>query len=127
LDTRTKIKNLSELRPLLVRDAWVILAGEFDPLTVEAIELIEKTRLPHHRLLVVLRSNTDELLSTDARAVLLAGLRSVDAVLVASREDWSVLTRQMGSVPIVGEAGGGRKRSEFEALVLARQRMAVDA
>ena len=113
-----------------MRDAWVSLAGEFDPLTAEAIELIEKTRLPHHRLLVVLRSNTDELLSTDARAVLLAGLRAVDAVLVASREDWSVLTRQMrqmGSVPIVEEADGGRKRSEFEALVLARQRMAVQA
>ena len=127
MDTRAKIKNLPELRPLLVRDAWVILAGEFDPLTAEAIELIEKTRIPGHRLLVVLRSNSDELFSTDARAVLLAGLRSVDAVLVASREDWIVLTSQMGSVPIVEEAGGDRKRSEFEALVLARQRTAAQA
>lgn len=125
MDTRAKIKNLSALCPLLVRDAWVILAGEFDPLTAEAIELIEKTRLPRYRLLVVLRSNTDELLSPDARAVLLAGLRSVDAVLVASPEDWSVLTGQMGFVPIVEETGGGRKRSEFEALVLARQRVAI--
>jgi hypothetical protein len=125
LDTRAKIKNLPELRTLLLRDAWVILAGEFDPLTAEAAEFIEKTRLPGHSLLVVLRSNSDELLSADARAILLAGLRSVDAVFVANPQDWSVLTLQMGSLPVLEEAGSYLKRCEFEGLVLARQRMAV--
>lgn len=127
MDTRAKIKNLPELRPLLVRDPWVILAGEFDPLTAEAAEFIEKKRLPGHRLLVVLRSNADELLSAEARAVLLAGLRSVDAVLVANPEDWNVLIRQMGPARVIEDLGSGGKRSEFEARVLARFGTATQA
>jgi phosphopantetheine adenylyltransferase len=120
LDTRAKIRTREELRPLLAQGNWTILAGEFDPVTAGVAELFAKSRRAERKLLVVLRSSPEESLSAEARAVLVAGLRAVDAVFVAGDEEWRRFAAER-SVPVI-EEDGARGRQDFEALVCARQR-----
>jgi hypothetical protein len=120
LDTRVKIKNLNDLRSLVSEDQWTALVGAFDPFTADTVETIERARTPGRKLLVVIRSEPDELLSAESRAILLAGVRSVNAVHVAETDEWrSVL--ENGSVPIVEEENPRHRRQEFAALVQAKQ------
>ena len=126
MDTRVKIKNLDELRSLVAEDRWTALVGAFDPLTAEAVETIERARTPGRKLLVVVRSEPDELLSAESRAILLAGLRSVDAVHVAETEDWRSVV-ESGSVSIVEQENPCRPRQEFRALVQAKQNASPEA
>jgi hypothetical protein len=126
LDTRAKIRNLSELRSFAAQSGWAILAGQFDPLTAETVERIENAILSGRKLLVVVRSAPDDLLSAEARAVLLAGLRAVDAVFIAETDEWRSLVGG-GPLAMLDDDGGACIRHEFEALVLARQEAAAQA
>jgi phosphopantetheine adenylyltransferase len=119
LDTRDKIKRLEDLRPLLAENSWTALVGAFDPLMAESVALIERAHTPGHKLLIVVRSEPNELLSAQARAVLLAGVRFVDAVHVAETDDWRSVIESV-FIPITEEEGDCRRREEFEALVEAR-------
>lgn len=91
-------------------------------MTAEVAGLFANVRSGGRRLLVVLRSSEEELLSAEARAVLVAALRSVDAVFIACDEDWRLLVPE-GSVPVV-ECDGHRR--DFEALVLAKREKAPE-
>ncbi len=111
------------MRPLFSQGNWIIVAGEFDPVTAEVAGFFVKMRTRGRRLLVVLRSSAEELLSAEARAVLVAGLRSVDAVFIARDEDWRSVVAE-GSAPVV-ECDGSRWRHDFEALVCRRSSLDI--
>jgi bifunctional ADP-heptose synthase (sugar kinase/adenylyltransferase) len=121
LDTRQKIISPEGLSPLLAHGSWTILLGEFDPLTQDSVDYIERVRQPGRKLLVAVRSVPGELLNAEARAVLLAGLRAVDGVVILPQGNPDALTRFAGSVPVIHELESTRRRNEFDALVLARQ------
>src|SRR5690242_6754748 len=105
---------------MLSQGSWTIVAGELDPVTAEVADFLANARSPGRKLLVVLRSNEEELLSAETRAVLVAGLRSVDAVFIARDEGWRSLAAQR-SVPVVKD-DASRRRHDFEALVCAHRR-----
>ena len=87
-------------------------------MTAEVADFLANARSPGRKLLVVLRSNEEELLSAETRAVLVAGLRSVDAVFIARDKGWRSLAAE-GSVSLV-ENDGSHWRHDFEALVLTK-------
>jgi hypothetical protein len=120
LDTRVKIKNLDELRSLIAEGSWTALIGAFDPVTADVVQTIERARTPGRKLLAVVRSEPDDLLSAESRAILLAGLRSVNAVYVAKCEEWrSVIETR--SLLVIEQQNPFRAREEFAALVQAKQ------
>lgn len=126
MDTREKIRNLEDLRVTLSRDAWTIVAGFFDPLTAEAAERVAGLAAGGRKLLVVIRPCGRELLSVDARAALMAALRSVDAVLIEASPEWRDLAQRNPLITIEEDAAADLRRAqEFERLVLDRQTIAV--
>lgn len=122
MDTRNKIRSLGDLRETLLRDAWTVAVGSFDPLTVETAEYAAALTVEGRKLLVVIRPRDNELLSVEARAILMAALRCVDAVLMETSSEWRELVRQNPSARIDEDAASDVRRSqEFERLVLERQ------
>jgi hypothetical protein len=124
LDTRNKIRIWEETAPALERGRWSIVAGEFDPLTAAIAERIASLSGPGFRLLVVIERGVDPLSDAASRAVLLAGLRNVDAVTIAPPAEWRAVAANAG-VRIHEDAEPGAGRREFEQQVAARQRMAL--
>lgn len=124
MDTRNKIKIWEEMAPALERGGWSILAGEFDPLTADSAGQIASAAKPGMRLLVVIERGSDPLFDTHSRAVLLAGLRNVDAVTIEPPAEWRAIAANAGA-RIHEDAEPDAGRREFEQQVAARQRMAV--
>jgi hypothetical protein len=120
VNTREKIKSWDELRPELERGSWLILTGEFDPLTPELAKAIEGCLTPAARTLVVIQRGWNPLLDVNARAVLLAALRSVDAVAIDSGQDLHELAVSNARVHVVNGCDCGNRES-FERRVLSRQ------
>ena len=112
---------MEALSSLLADGSWTILAGEFDPLTKDSIDYVERVRAPGRKLLVAVESVPGELLSAEARAVLLAGLRAVDGVVILPPETSDILASVAGSLPVIHDPESLRRREEFEALVIARE------
>jgi hypothetical protein len=80
---------------------------------------------PGRKLLVVVQSSKDELLTSDVRAILIAALRPVDAVLVESSDEWRQAVKGNPAALIVEDPSGEQKREhEFRALILNRHRQA---
>lgn len=92
MDTRNKILTLEEARRLdkpltIVSTASTVLRAEF-------VKELEALRRAGTALLAVVLPAEPELLSCPARAELLAGLRAVDYVAIAEREElagWNVV------------------------------------
>lgn len=124
MDTRKKIKTWEEMVPALERGGWSIVAGEFDPLTANIAVRIASLSEPGFRLLVVIERGVDPLFDTASRAVLLAGLRNVDAVTIEPPAEWRGVAANAG-VRIHEDAEPDADRREFEQQVAARRRMAV--
>lgn len=121
MNTREKIRTLEELRPSLARDAWTVVTGRFDPLTAHVAEELQSLTSGGRKLLVVIQHHEDELLSADARAVLLAALRPVDAVLVEDSNDWREVAGRNSKAKLVEDAVADEARTQnFKALVLSR-------
>ncbi len=126
MDTREKIRNLEDLRETLSRDAWTVAAGFFDPMTAEAGERVAGLSAAGRNLLVVIRPRDNELLSVEARAIMVAALRAVDAVLIETSPEWRDLVRRNPSARIDEDTVADLRRSqEFERLVLDQQTAAV--
>jgi hypothetical protein len=117
MDTRQKIITLEQV---LRGDNWVAAAGTFDPLTLEQAERLAALagREPGRKLLAVVEPGNRTLLSAEARAALVAGLRVVDAVVVATAQQ----VRARGLAIEEDPAGEQRRSSNFVEFVLARQR-----
>ena len=79
MDTRTKIIPAIEAQRLMENGA-VAVSGYFDPLTLAHAERLQSFKRPGSLLLVVISSPPDPILSSLARAQLVAGLACVDRV-----------------------------------------------
>ena len=79
MDTRTKIIGAQEAQRLAANGAFTV-SGYFDPLTLAHAERLQSLKRAGALLLVVISSPPDPILSTLARAQLVAGLACVDHV-----------------------------------------------
>jgi len=87
VDTRTKIKSWAEAGELIGSLSHgtakgVVVTGFFDPLLAEHALRLEEIASVRGRVIVALNDAPSVLLPVRARAELLAGLRSVDSVLL---------------------------------------------
>jgi len=87
MDTRNKILTLDALRQLdrpltVVATSTAVLRAGF-------VKELEALRTPGHALVVALLPAEPELLPVHARAEVMAGLRAVDFVVIATMEDLS--------------------------------------
>jgi len=121
VDTREKIISEEQLPELLASGTWLAVVGRFDPMTaVEAERLAEFARLG--KVLGIVLENEEALLPADARAVLVASLRDVSAVLVAHAQKWEALLPKSAALSVVEDlAGEGARRQEFIECVLNRR------
>ncbi len=117
MDTREKLVVLDHLPALLENGKWAVVAGLFDPLTLAQAERIAAFADAGQNILAVVTPDPDTLLSAEARAALVAGLHSVNAVVIADTTEI-----RMPGIPIHEDAAAERERSaEFVRFVLRRQ------
>lgn len=127
MDTRQKIKTFAELRPLLEHGAWTIFAGEFDPLTPALAARVESRVSPGFRLLAVVQPGSDTLLDAPSRAVLIAALRAVDAVMIEASCEWRPWAASNPDLRVIEDRETSlRDRREFEQLVIGRHAASAD-
>jgi hypothetical protein len=115
MDTREKIIATEDIPD----SDWIAVVGLFDPLTVNQAQRIAdvRTREPQRPLLAVVLPGENTLLSAEARAALVAGLRNVDAVVIANADQ--IVSR---GLPLEHDPAAEQRRStEFVEFVLARQ------
>ena len=129
MDTRDKVKTLSQSDDLLAHGRWTIVIGYFDPLTVEHATCLHQLVSPETKLMAVIAIENDDLLPAMARAALVASLRDVDAV-VADEAEWRLwVTGHADSLTghqVIDRREEDRLlRSQFERHVLRRQAMPV--
>ena len=123
MDTREKIVDLENLPELLSRDAWAVVPGYFDPLTAEQAQRVRSFAESGHKVLIIVQSQADSLLTAEARAELGAALRTVSAVTISRHDEWRSLIPGSARVVLFEDEAGERKRSEkFVEFVLQRQR-----
>lgn len=123
VDTREKIQTWEELRPALANGKWRILAGSFDPLTAEVAARIESGAEAGRKLLIVVQPISHALFDSASRALLLAALRAVDAVMIETSDDWRTVVAKNAAAAVSDEAKVSvQMQREFEQLVVSRQR-----
>lgn len=111
MDTREKIVSPDSLPALLASGDWVAVTGVFDPLTVTQARRIAACARKCDRVLAIVLKGIDTLLEADERAVLMAALRAVDAVVVSESHDWRRMIPSGARVEIVDDPDGERARS----------------
>lgn len=117
MDTREKIITAEQLTKLDGSAEWAAVVGLFDPLTAA-----QARRLHGRNLVAVVLDVPDSLLPAQARAELVAALRNVKAVLIATPETWRMQLPKFCST-IVEDLEEERSRTaEFVDFVLHRQR-----
>jgi hypothetical protein len=114
VDTREKIVPLDELRRRMATGEWMAVVGLFDPLTaLQASRVAEIS--DSGELAAIVLDEPDTLLPVEARAALVAGLRSVRIVSIARRNEWR---------PVLGQAKvfeDSTHSDEFVKFVFERQ------
>jgi hypothetical protein len=127
VDTRKKIKTFEELRPILARGLWTVLVGEFDPLTPAVAARADSYVSPGRRLLVVVQPGSDTLLNPPSRAVLMAAMRVVDAVMIETSDEWRALAVSNPDLEVIEDHEACvRDRRQFERLVIERHAIPVN-
>lgn len=122
MKAKDKIRTWHEIVPALANGSWKIVAGSFDPVTAETAERIQAHVAPGRSLLVVVRPGQDELFDCASRAILVAALRGVDAVMVETSQEWCAALG--GSLALTVEDEDewcAEQKQEFEAFVIKRQ------
>lgn len=101
---------------------WIAAVGHFDPMTAaEAARLAELGK--DRKLLVTVLEQQDALLDASARAALVAALRDVSAVTIASREAWQAAMKDSLAMSVIEDpAGDAARRNAFIEMVLSKQR-----
>jgi glycerol-3-phosphate cytidylyltransferase-like family protein len=136
LDTRKKILSLDEFVAGDTGQPWTAVVGVFDPLTVEVVRYITRLAGAGRKLLVVVGDPVDDrdggqgsatFLNAEARARMLASLRVVDAVVIASAATVRDAFRSANiDVHFEEDTDADRQRSErFVQYVMDRQASAV--
>ena len=104
MDTREKIVPVEQLAARLGGEPWLAVVGTFDPLTLAQAERLAKLSGNGKAVLAVVEPGVGCLLPVEARAILVAALKSVRMVVVA----------EAGALPpveIVRDEAGERERS----------------
>jgi hypothetical protein len=118
LDTREKIVPLENLAARLGKRQWLAVVGRFDPLTAAQAARVAELSGKGRPLLAVVEAGESCLLPVEARAVLVAALRSVELVVTAC----SAELKAYPQVEMLEDDDGERKRSaEFVEFVRRRQ------
>jgi hypothetical protein len=124
LDTRQKIVSPAEAGTLLRHGNWLVIAASFDPVTPSVAARLNDLVSQGHdeKVLAVVLDSPETLLSKEARSVLVAALRLVDAVTPMPQQDLSNLIPQEPRIRFVFDAETERRNSaEFSELVLGKQ------
>ena len=120
MDTRKKIVGLENLQTLFQNDAMTVIAGLFDPLTLIQAQRIAAIARGGHKILAVVIPDSNTLLTTEARAALVADLRVVSAVVIADPDELKGL-----GIAVADDRAAERERSaEFVSFVLRRHKQA---
>ena len=136
MDTREKICSVDGFTASHATEAWTVVIGVFDPITVEVVRDIAALAIDGRKLLVVVVETLDDgaggqgsatLLGAEARARILASLRVVDAVVIASSAAAKDAFRLANiDVRVEEDPAADRRRSEqFVQHVLDRQASAA--
>ena len=119
MDTRQKIISVGELPARLANTRCQAIAGFFDPLTLAQAERIAAAG---DNVLAIVDPGQDTLLDVGARATLVAALRSVKLVVIASRKEWEPVLAKSPHVQVNVDESAERARSEaFADFILQRQ------
>ena len=121
MDTREKIVPVADLRRRMGAGEWLAAVGLFDPLTAAQAARLADMQNGCGNLLAIVLDEPDTLLTADARAALIAGLRGVRLVAVARTDEWKEALAGL-RVKILDDGQAERIRSrEFVEFVFARQ------
>jgi hypothetical protein len=107
LDTREKIVPVEQLAARLSDGQWRAVVGKFDPLTLEHAERLAELSGNGKSVLAVVEPGTGCLLPVEARATLVAALKSVQLVVVGEADTLP----QHAQIELVKDDEGERKRS----------------
>jgi hypothetical protein len=123
VDTRKKIIDIGQVPALVADGSWIIIAGLFDPLTLQQADRIAELRRtkPNGKVLILVAPRPEHFLTAEARAFLVAALRSVDRVAIGTPEGLPVLACEI----VRDDAAEEARSAEFAAFVVARQRAAA--
>jgi hypothetical protein len=114
----------------LAEGNWLIVAGYFDPLTAALAHrlrgLVDQGR--KEKVAAVVLDNSETLLTAEARSLLVAALRTVDAVLVMSEEHLNDFIPLDERIRFVFDREAERRNSaEFAAMVLGKERQRLQS
>jgi hypothetical protein len=125
VDTREKIVHFEALPSVLSRGEWSAVTGFFDPLTLVQAERLSTIARHGRRIAVIVVPGSETLLSSHARATLIAALRDVDAVAIAEPAQVKKLCSQLPNVHVHQDDEADRLRStDFVVFVRTRQKAA---
>jgi plasmid stability protein len=118
MDSRQKIVSPDRLQELVNEGGWTVLAGAFDPLTAGQTRRIAAKAAEAAKLAIIVEAAAhDYLLTAEARAILVAAMRHVDAVAIM--EDAPTF---LGDVPVERDQPGEHARTQaFIKFIAARQ------
>jgi len=124
MDTREKIVAFDKVGSLLAGSTWSVIIGLFDPLTLEQAKRVEQAAASGNKVLAVVDPDENTLLPPDARACLVASLRSATAITIADPEAVRLLLSRIPGVCVNDDEIAERKRSsDFVEFRRARQRL----
>lgn len=118
MDTREKVVPVEQLATRLGGERWLAVVGTFDPLTLGQAERLAALSGKGKSVLAVVEPGTGCLLPVEARAILVAALKSVQLVVVSE----AAALPPNGQMEVVRDDAGEHKRSaEFVEHVKERQ------
>ncbi len=117
LDTREKIVPLEQLAAQLDGGQWMAVAGTFDPMTLAQAERLAKLSGNGRSLLAVVEPGEGCLLPVEARAILVAALKSVQLVVIANADEVPPME--------IARDDTGERRLSAEFVEHVRQRQGV--
>jgi hypothetical protein len=118
LDTSEKIVPLQDLSSRLGDANWLAVVGYFDPLTLTQARRLAELSGRGRNVLTVVEPRTGSLLAVEARAALVAALRSVQMVVIAEAASFPAHPQ----IEIIEDQEGERERSsEFIQFIKRRQ------
>jgi glycerol-3-phosphate cytidylyltransferase-like family protein len=125
VDTRAKIVNFEALPSMLSRGNWSAVTGWFDPLTLVQAERLSTIARDGRRIAAIVVPGNEPLLSSYARATLIAALRYVDAVAIGEPDQVEKLYSQLPNLRVHQDDQAEQLRSaEFVEFVRTRQKSA---
>lgn len=105
--------------------SWLAVTGLFDPLTATEAKRLANAGRNGRKLLAVVLEGNDTLLEAQARAALVAGLRTVDLVTIAPTPEWRRAAPPDMEIGIIEDVAADRARSaQFVSFILKRQQLA---